>query len=210
MTPLYLAWQGIWFLRRFSGEDAHERWEKPLGAAVLFLWLLVIFELIRPAPTVFRGEWVSAGGVVGWGVAELLRTGLGTAGSVVLLVGLALLSLVLISGSSLAELYRWLHRRPDDRPQAEPQPLLPGLDRERAIPLLETPSPASSSGCSQRAPGQSKRRLPRTIYPAQLAPAQRAADPLHPTPLPAHRLTPVHLACCTLAWWAIRPGGCRL
>jgi len=144
LTPLWLAWQGIWFLRRFAGEAAHERWEKPLGAAVLFLWLLVIFELIRPTATVFRGERVSAGGVIGWGVAELLRTGLGTAGSVVLLAGLALLSLVLISGLSLAEIINWLHPRSGDASQAEPERLLPGLDREPVMPLLE-PSTQSAS-----------------------------------------------------------------
>jgi DNA segregation ATPase FtsK/SpoIIIE, S-DNA-T family len=101
--PLVLL--AIWFFQRYSSEDSQEKWEKPIGTFLLLGLLLVVFHFIEPgnSPEVFGG-----GGAIGWILAELLRSALGTSGALVVVVGLFPLGLILISGLSLKELGQML------------------------------------------------------------------------------------------------------
>lgn len=106
----YVAWLvlgtlAIWFFRRYSLEDDDEKWEKPTGAFVLLGMLLVTFYLIQPGLSLTEP---GAGGLIGWIVGELLRSALGTAGTVVFLLGLLPLVIILISGLSFRELFHML------------------------------------------------------------------------------------------------------
>ncbi len=98
---LALLLLSVWFFKRYGAEDQDEKWEKPVGTFMLLGLLLALFQLIKPGDIVEPG----GGGIIGWMLAELLRSALGTAGSVVLLTGLLPLALILISGLSLRELY---------------------------------------------------------------------------------------------------------
>ncbi|MCK6625776.1 MAG: DNA translocase FtsK [Anaerolineae bacterium] len=112
--PLTLL--AIWFFQRYGAEDSQEKWEKPVGTFLLLGLLLVVFHFIEPglSPEEFGG-----GGAIGWILGELLRSALGTAGTLVLLGGLFPLALILISGLSLKELWQmlrdWYYRFQDWR-----------------------------------------------------------------------------------------------
>ena len=45
LAPLGMAALGVWLLRRYAAEDPQERWEKPVGAFLLFLVLLAFSRL---------------------------------------------------------------------------------------------------------------------------------------------------------------------
>ncbi len=112
--PLVLL--AVWFFRRYGAEDLDEKWEKPVGTFMLLGLLLIVFHLIKPGDGVVE---IGGGGVIGWVLGQLLRSALGTMGTVVVLIGLFPLALILISGLSLRELYRmlrdWYYRFQDWR-----------------------------------------------------------------------------------------------
>lgn len=101
--PLTLL--AIWFFRRYDLEDRSERWEKPLGTLLLLAILLVVFHLIEPGDGLTE---IGGGGAIGLVLGEMLRSALGTTGTVVMLAGLLILTMIFISGLSLHELYRML------------------------------------------------------------------------------------------------------
>jgi S-DNA-T family DNA segregation ATPase FtsK/SpoIIIE len=126
----------IWFFRAYSTENEDERWEKPVGTFMLLAALLVAFHLANPGDGL---EEPGGGGVIGWVLAEMLRSALGTAGVVVVLVGLVPIIIIMISGLSLRQLaqesrdlyYRfqdWRHFRQltINQPSARPLPTEPG------------------------------------------------------------------------------------
>jgi S-DNA-T family DNA segregation ATPase FtsK/SpoIIIE len=156
VAPLALAAVGIWLLRRFATEDPHEKWEKPVGAMLLFLVLLAILQLIEPGAGFEDLEESGGGGLVGWAAAELLISAVGFAGGIVVIVALSVASLVLISGLSVAEIAEsvrnvldqisdWRRRRalaainhqpvsplPNDHAQTHPAP--PASQAVKALP----------------------------------------------------------------------------
>jgi S-DNA-T family DNA segregation ATPase FtsK/SpoIIIE len=112
--PLVLL--AIWFFRRYGAEDKDEKWEKPVGTFLLLGLLLALFHFIQPGNGL---EEIGGGGAIGLVLGELLRSGLGTAGALVVLGGLFPLALILISGLSLRELSQmlrdWYYRFQDWR-----------------------------------------------------------------------------------------------
>jgi S-DNA-T family DNA segregation ATPase FtsK/SpoIIIE len=132
---LVLTLLAFWFFRAYSIENADEKWEKPVGTFLLLGLLLVGFHLISPGEGLIEP---GGGGALGWILGELLRSALGTAGTVVLLIGFAPILIILISGLSLRRLvqiirdlyYRfqdWRHFRQltINQPLARPRPLEP-------------------------------------------------------------------------------------
>ncbi len=104
----YIIWLvfgllGVWFIKRFGAEDQDERWEKPVGAIVLTLILITLFDFIAPG-----GDPVSTdtggGGIIGWALRQLLESALGLPGALLLLFFLFILATIFISGLSLKEL----------------------------------------------------------------------------------------------------------
>jgi S-DNA-T family DNA segregation ATPase FtsK/SpoIIIE len=121
----------IWFFKAFSTEDSDEKWEKPVGTILTLGVLLAVFHLIKPGETI---DQPGGGGLIGWVLAETLRSALGTAGTIVTLIGLVPIIVILISGLSFRELiqmtrdlyYRfqdWRHFR--QLPINQPVPRMP-------------------------------------------------------------------------------------
>ncbi len=140
--PLFVL--ALWFFKGFDEENRAEQWEKPVGTFILLGLLLIIFYLIQPGDDLLEP---GGGGLVGWALGELLLSALGLPGTVVVLIAFIPLTIILISGLSLADFYRvlrdlytrfqdWRHFRqltinqPPAQPLlAEPKPRL--LDRFR-------------------------------------------------------------------------------
>lgn len=93
----------VWFFRAYTTETEDERWEKPIGAFLFLGLLLVAFHLISPGDGLIEP---GGGGVIGWVLGELLRSALGTAGTVVVLLGLLPIIIILVSGLSLRQLFQ--------------------------------------------------------------------------------------------------------
>jgi S-DNA-T family DNA segregation ATPase FtsK/SpoIIIE len=113
---LPLGLLALWFFRRYGAEDRAEKWEKPIGTFILLGLALIAFHLIQPGDGLTE---IGGGGVIGWVLGELLRSALGTTGTVVVLLGLFPLALILLSSLSLPELFRmlrdWYYRFQDWR-----------------------------------------------------------------------------------------------
>ena len=165
MAPVGLAALGVWLLRRFATEDSQEKWEKPVGALLLFLVLLTIFHLIQPGAGLDDFEEPGGGGLVGWIAGELLVSAVGFAGSVVIIMALISVGLILISGLSLAELVEmarnaqdqvsdWRRRRALTSLNHQPVSPLPN-DYQRPSGLLGRVLPSS-----QEAPTAQETRIP--------------------------------------------------
>ncbi len=114
LAPLSLALMGVWLLRYFATEDPQEKWEKPVGTFLLFAMLLAIFHLITPGAGLDDFDEPGGGGLLGWAVGELLVAAVGVAGSIVIIIALVIVSFILISGLSLAEIVE-MGRNAQDR-----------------------------------------------------------------------------------------------
>jgi S-DNA-T family DNA segregation ATPase FtsK/SpoIIIE len=101
--PLFLL--AVWFFKRYGAEDDDEKWEKPIGTFLFLGLLLIAFHLVEPGEGLVEP---GGGGVIGMVLGELLRSTLGTAGAIILMVGLLPLIIILISGLSLRELYQMI------------------------------------------------------------------------------------------------------
>jgi len=100
---LILTLLAVWFFRAFSTEDEDEKWEKPIGTFLLLGMLLVAFHLINPGDGLIEP---GGGGAIGLVLGELLRSALGTAGTVVVLIGSIPILIILISGLSLRQMFQ--------------------------------------------------------------------------------------------------------
>ncbi len=135
LAPVAMAALGVWLLRRFATEEPQEKWEKPVGALLLFLVLLMIFHLIKPGAGFEDFEEPGGGGLVGWMAGELLITAVGVAGSVVIIMALTTLGLVLISGLSLAELMNMVRNAQDEISDWRRRRALATLNHQPVSPL---------------------------------------------------------------------------
>lgn len=95
----------IWFFKAYSTEDADEKWEKPVGTFLILAILLIAFQFIKPGDGLVE---IGGGGVIGWALGEMLRSTFGTAGTMVLLIGLIPVVFILISGLSFRELFQMM------------------------------------------------------------------------------------------------------
>lgn len=102
---LVLGILSVWFFRAYSTENEDEKWEKPVGTFLLLGMILVALHLVEPGDGLLEP---GGGGAIGLILGELLRSALGTAGTVVLLVGMVPFVLILISGLSLRQLYQMI------------------------------------------------------------------------------------------------------
>ncbi len=170
----------IWFFKSFSAENEDEKWEKPVGTFLFLGLLLVGFHLIKPGDGFIEP---GGGGAIGWMLGELLRSALGTAGTVVLLIGLVPIILILISGLSLRQIFQisrdlyyrfqdWRHFRqltinqPMARPRS-PEPKTRFIDKvwpESKYPSRSTQpnndTPIVVIGSAREVPGPGARQAP--------------------------------------------------
>ena len=135
LAPVSLAALGVWMLRRFASEDSSEKWEKPVGALLLFLLLLTIFQLIRPGAGLDNFEEPGGGGLIGWITGELLISAVGLAGSVVIIIALTAVAIIFISGLSLAELLDMARNAQDEYSDWRRRRALTTLNHQPVSPL---------------------------------------------------------------------------
>ena len=140
LAPVAMAVLGVWLLRRFASEEPQEKWEKPIGALLLFLVLLTVFHLINPGAGLEDFEEPGGGGLVGWIAGELLISAVGVAGSVVIIMALTTLGLILISGLSLAELMDMVRNAQDEVSDWRRRRALATLNHQPVSPLPDKSS----------------------------------------------------------------------
>lgn len=137
---MFLISLGWWFILRYGAENDDEKWEKPVGTLLLFTTLLVTFDLLAPGGDPIATDTIGGGGLVGWMLSNVLVSAMGYLGSWVILIFLYILTIVLISGLSLRELFsiaRDLYYRYQDWRQFRSLP----INRpDHASPLLPGPS----------------------------------------------------------------------
>jgi len=104
--PLVLLLIGVWFLLskldRFPGVTS----ERVIGVVLIFFNLLTWFQLLDVS---FGGvSSPPGGGMLGGAIYRALETGLGRAGSIIVLIAWLLVALVLLVDLSMSDLVSWL------------------------------------------------------------------------------------------------------
>jgi len=187
LAPIGLAALGVWLLRRFAAEDPQEKWEKPVGALLLFLLLLTIFHLVKPGAGLENFDEPGGGGLVGWMAGELLISAVGVAGSVVIIFALVTVGVILISGLSLAELAEMVRNLQDE---------ISDWRRRRALASINHQPVSPLPNGQARQPGLLQRLLPPASdefpSPQTRTPAGGSALGMEPSapPCEAARTTP--------------------
>jgi S-DNA-T family DNA segregation ATPase FtsK/SpoIIIE len=106
LMPVGFGGIGLWLVFVGLGRDVNIEREKPWGALLLFLLGLALLHLIAggadPEGMAARGE---GGGYVGYGVSELLVSAFGTPAAILVLVTLSIVSLMMLLGLSLGEMW---------------------------------------------------------------------------------------------------------
>ncbi len=161
LMPIGFGGVGLWLIFVGLGRNPDVEREKPMGALLLFLLGIALLHLLA------AGEDAQAlaaegrgGGYLGYGLSQLLVAGFGTPAAVLILITLSIISLMMLLGMSLVDMWnaiagavgRLWARRPDlprirvrrqpDRVQASAQ-----RPRESSQPASEAP------GSSSRPPG---------------------------------------------------------
>jgi DNA segregation ATPase FtsK/SpoIIIE, S-DNA-T family len=154
LMPIGFGAVGMWLIFAGLGRQVNVEREKPWGGALLFFLTLALLHMIAggedPLQTAARGE---GGGYVGYGLSQLLVSGLGTPGAWLVLVTLSMVSLIMLLGLSLGEMWaiaadavaRLLRRQ---RP-------LPGIRINRAEKPASPPMP--SAPVTEAPPGSEPR-----------------------------------------------------
>jgi len=106
LVPVALGGFGLWLIFAGLGRDPKIEAEKPWGAALLVLFGLGLVHLIaggeEPQSLAAAG---GGGGQVGYQISRLLTAGLGAIGAAVLLATLSMVSLMMMLGMSLGEMW---------------------------------------------------------------------------------------------------------
>ncbi len=108
LVPLGLSGLGFWMVLDSLDEESDVGWERPIGGALLFLVLVAILHLL---PTLLLQEDARSlaedrrgGGFVGYALSQLLLTGVGPLGALVVLLAASGAGLIMLFSLSLAEL----------------------------------------------------------------------------------------------------------
>jgi S-DNA-T family DNA segregation ATPase FtsK/SpoIIIE len=113
---------GLWGVLRGIGRLAYVPWYRPLGGMLLFLAIVVALHMdgsISEAEALSMAQQGEGGGLLGYGLSELLIQGFGYTLAWVMLVAVGIAGLVLLMGPLLlatgAMALIWLRHRRDDR-----------------------------------------------------------------------------------------------
>ncbi|MGD8791863.1 MAG: DNA translocase FtsK [Anaerolineae bacterium] len=106
LVPIGFGGVGLWLIFLGLGRQPEIEREKPWGALLLFLLGLALVHLIaagnEPRSLAAEGE---GGGYLGYWLSQLLISGLGTPAAVLVLVTLSIVSLMMLLGMSLGEMW---------------------------------------------------------------------------------------------------------
>jgi S-DNA-T family DNA segregation ATPase FtsK/SpoIIIE len=106
LMPIGFGGVGLWLIFVGLGRDVQVEREKPWGALLLFLFGLALLHLLaggeEPQALALEG---GGGGYLGYGLSQLLESALGTPATVLVLVTLCVVSLMMLLGMSLREMW---------------------------------------------------------------------------------------------------------
>jgi S-DNA-T family DNA segregation ATPase FtsK/SpoIIIE len=116
LMPIGFGGVGLWLIFMGLGRELNIEREKPWGALLLFLLGMALLHLMTggddPRAMAAAGQ---GGGYVGYGLSQLLVSAFGTPATVLVLVTLSIVSLMMLLGMSLGEMWAVLRdavRRP--------------------------------------------------------------------------------------------------
>jgi len=150
LAPIGFAGVGLWLIMIGLDRDPLLEREKPWGALLLFVLGLALVHLIAGGedPQALAAEG-AGGGYVGYGLSQLLVSALGTPAAYLVLVTLSIVSLIMMLGTSLGEMWtavagaaRKLFQRdrlPRIKLPSRPKPLAPP-----PAPIAEPPPPTEA------------------------------------------------------------------
>jgi S-DNA-T family DNA segregation ATPase FtsK/SpoIIIE len=109
LMPIGFGGVGLWLIFMGLGREPAIEREKPWGALLLFVLGLALLHLITSGedPRGLAAEG-GGGGYVGYGLSQLLVSSLGTPAAVLVLVTLSIISLMMVLGMSLREMWQAL------------------------------------------------------------------------------------------------------
>jgi S-DNA-T family DNA segregation ATPase FtsK/SpoIIIE len=148
LMPIFFVGLGLWLIFRGLGRELGVERERPVGAIFLFVLVLALAHLIasgdNPQALAAQGD---GGGYLGYATSNLLVSALGTPATVLVLVTLSIISLMMVFGVWLDDV--WMALKNAARSWPSRQRLLDNrlLKRDRLLPRreqlpLETSQPA--------------------------------------------------------------------
>ncbi len=164
LMPFVFAAAGLWLVFLGLGRNLEIERQKPWGAVLLFVVGLALAHLAAggedPMAVAAQGD---GGGYLGYGLGQLLVTGLGTPGAVVVLATLLVVGLLMLFGTSLREMWRalsdlarqlWAQRESLRNSIARRKPSMPTITTQPT----SAPQPAKQ-------PGEPIGRPPGSLFP---------------------------------------------
>ena len=106
LMPVFFVGLGLWLIFRGLERELGVERERPVGAILLFVLVLALVHLIAggddPGALATHGD---GGGYLGYGVSNLLVSALGTPAAVLVLVTLSIISLMMVFGVWLDDVW---------------------------------------------------------------------------------------------------------
>jgi S-DNA-T family DNA segregation ATPase FtsK/SpoIIIE len=148
LMPIGFGGVGLWLIFVGLGRELNIEREKPWGALLLFLFGLALLHLVAGGddPQLLAADG-GGGGYAGYLLSHLLVSGLGRLGAWLVLAALSIVSLIMVLGMSLGEIWiglsdavrRLLDQRPLDgirinRPEEQPAESPPQTEGETSQP----------------------------------------------------------------------------
>ena len=169
LSPLVVGFIGGWLVWRSFATETELQLRRPIGVTVIFLVLLAAAHLIAgPDNSLELAREGNGGGLVGWAISQGLKSGLGMAGAVLILLIVGVAGIILVWGVSLQEFLEAIPRT------------LSGIRHRRELGPSPAPLPSGQIPLWRRL----WRRLPRP-RPAQFdesaAPPPAVPRPLSPS-----------------------------
>jgi S-DNA-T family DNA segregation ATPase FtsK/SpoIIIE len=109
LMPIAFGGVGLWLIFMGLGRDLEIEPEKPWGAMLLFVLGMALLHLVAGGedPQALAAEG-SGGGYLGYGLSQLLVSSLGTPAAVLVLATLSIISVMMLLGMSLGDMWRTL------------------------------------------------------------------------------------------------------
>lgn len=148
LAPIFFGGLGAWLFLDSLDRRPEIGWERPFGLIILFLFFEALFHLSYAGPTsLVSAQNGLGGGLIGYGLSDLLVGGLGMAGAIVVLFVVLCIGLLLFFNIPLSQIVGTLAR--------SWQSLQQGLSHR-------TSQPRNSSGGTGRTPIEMITAPPRT------------------------------------------------
>jgi S-DNA-T family DNA segregation ATPase FtsK/SpoIIIE len=164
IMPIIFGGLGLWLILVGLGREPDFEAEKPWGALLLFVFVLSLLHLVMggndPRMLAAEGE---GGGYLGYAISGLLESALGTPATILVLGALSIISLIMMLGMSLGEMWTVVV---DSARQLFDRENLPSIN----LPTLELPTaspeqPAVELAEPDSQPGSARPRPRGSVYP---------------------------------------------